>query len=346
MDQYKKAINFLESVKNKAALNPEEELRVASAKLTVESGRAHFEKVGSSATSNPEYKNKIEEHLGELRNKRRQRSVDEVQNTSTNQPSKKRKSENKNSKQKPTGSIVPLASEVVKNHLTVALIDRLDECGRITQDRWKTVEMKLVQRMVGRLKDAKGQPMPSFDGAGWYRGVKIIKCVDKYSLDWCVETVKTLEGLWVGAALEVVEWKNIPSKPSAKVVIPITLPSDEVLELLKAQNPTIPTEDWVVLKEFQHGNKTVGSVLILQINKQAEDLLYNKKGKMAFGMSCVYLRLKKRNVNDDNPNTLEAGEVEKDLGDLTLAATNMSLEEDGETATENVAGPSNKSAPQ
>ena len=98
--------------------------------------------------------------------------------------------------------------------------------------------------------------------------------------------------------------------------------------LLKTQNPEVPTDDWKVLSVSAPPPETNGGQhYILQINKEAEDLLYARFGKMSWGVGSVYLRLKKRNPNDNNKNTLESGEVEKDLGfeEVTEAALGLNL---------------------
>ena len=51
---------------------------------------------------------------------------------------------------------------------------------------------------------------------------------------------------------------------------------------------------------------------------------------MAWGVGNVYLRLKKRHPNDANANTLEVGEVEKDLEALTEAANSLDIDEETE----------------
>ena len=76
--------------------------------------------------------------------------------------------------------------------------------------------------------------------------------------------------------------------------------------LLKTQNPEVPTDDWKVLSVSAPPLETNGGQhYILQINKEAEDLLYARIGKMSWGVGSVYLRLKKRNLNHNNKNTLE-----------------------------------------
>lgn len=102
------------------------------------------------------------------------------------------------------------------------------------------------------------------------------------------------------------------------------------MQLLKRQNPDIPTDDSEILKVIEPTDpNSAGPTLILQINKSAKDLLYARKGKMAWGMACAYLRLKKRVLEDANENTFETVEVEKDLGleSLATATSNCTLEE-------------------
>lgn len=62
------------------------------------------------------------------------------------------------------------------------------------------------------------------------------------------------------------------------------------------------TADWRVLRVLPQTDKEIGYTFILQINKQAEDILYPKFGKM-----------KRRNQCDNNPNALDNDEVERDL---------------------------------
>lgn len=48
-------------------------------------------------------------------------------------------------------------------------------------------------------------------------------------------------------------------------------------------------------------------------------MLYERFGKIAWGVSSVYLRLKKLNIADNNENTLEERMVERDLGEIVEA---------------------------
>ncbi|XP_051859418.1 uncharacterized protein LOC127565371 isoform X2 [Drosophila albomicans] len=182
-------------------------------------------------------------------------------------------------------------ADTAGRQLTVALIDRGN--GKISAERWRLTHGKLVEALFVSMENAPDSPMPTFEGSGWMNGVKILKCKDEPTLLWLKATVPKLEGLWEGAKLDVVDRNNIPSMPKAKVLFPIAVQGERALQLLKKQNPAIPTSDWSVLKvdkPLPSGEQHV----IMQINKEAEDLLYKRNGKMAWGLGSVYLRLKKR----------------------------------------------------
>ncbi|XP_054083398.1 uncharacterized protein LOC105216480 [Zeugodacus cucurbitae] len=229
---------------------------------------------------------------------------------------------------KPTTSrAAAAANEVAKRHLIVALIDRSNPLGQMTQERWKVVEMKLLEALFSRMDADPSEPMPTFDGAGWLGGVKILKCKDDPSLTWVKKAVRTLPNLWKDAKLEVVDRSSIPTVPKAKVVIPRVVKPEHALRLLQRQNPDVPTSDWRVLSVVKTANSEGGQSYILQINKAADDILYARFGKMAWGVGSVFLRLKKRHPADGNENTLEKGEVEKDLGIEEIMATSQVLQE-------------------
>ena len=63
-------------------------------------------------------------------------------------------------------------------------------------------------------------------------------------------------------------------------------------------------------------SNNAGQHYILQINKAAEDILYPRFGKMAWGVGSVYLPLKKRHPDDGNDNTLRTGEEDLNLEDI------------------------------
>ncbi|XP_053968434.1 uncharacterized protein LOC128869857 [Anastrepha ludens] len=132
-----------------------------------------------------------------------------------------------------TSQAAAAASEIAKRHLIVALTDRSDKLGQMSQERWKVVEMKLLQTLFTKLDAEPIAPMPAFDGTGWFSGVKIIKCKDGPTLTWLKEAVKTLHGLWKGESFEIVDRSCIPSIPKAKVFIPRVVKPENALRLLQ-----------------------------------------------------------------------------------------------------------------
>uniref|UniRef100_A0A0R3P1X7 DUF4780 domain-containing protein n=1 Tax=Drosophila pseudoobscura pseudoobscura TaxID=46245 RepID=A0A0R3P1X7_DROPS len=196
-------------------------------------------------------------------------------------------------------------SDVTKRHLIVALIDRSEENGKMSAAQLKLVHARLVDALFAHMEEDPAASMPTFDGAGWLNGVKILR--------WLTRTVCQLEAMWEGAKLEVVDRELIPSKHKAKVLFPITIQGDPALKLLQRQNADVPTADWRILHIGSPLPNEGGQCVILQINKEAEDLLYPKFGKMAWGMGSVYLCLKKRHPKDKDAHNLQAGEVENDL---------------------------------
>ncbi|XP_054746069.1 uncharacterized protein LOC129250469 [Anastrepha obliqua] len=110
--------------------------------------------------------------------------------------------------------------------------------------------------------------MPAFDGAGWFSGVKIMKCKDDPTLTWLKEAVKTLRGLCQGASLEIVDHSCIPSIPNAKVFIPRVVKPENALRLLQRQNTDMPTDDWKVLSVAKAATADGGQEYIIQINPE------------------------------------------------------------------------------
>ncbi|KAH8248353.1 hypothetical protein KR032_002008, partial [Drosophila birchii] len=301
-------------LQDKTVLSPEENEQLAWAEKKIEEGRLHFAKISNMASTSG-FANKVEEMFVN----KTQRSADSA---ARDGPVAKRQRGPQEEEppppppigRKPNRKSETKVSEVSKRHLIVALIDRSDENGQMTEAQWKTVNARLVQSLFARMEEDPKSPMPTFDGAGWLNGVKILKCKDDRTLKWLMRTVCQLEALWKGAKLQVVDRKFIPSMPKAKVLFPIAIQRDHALKLLQRQNPDVPTADWKILHLENPLPNGGGQCAILQINKKAENILYPRYGKMAWGMGSVYLRLKKRHPGDMDTHTLQAGEVEKDLG--------------------------------
>lgn len=295
---YKAAIKILERLEGKSSqeLTPKDRKDKNWAKETVENSRAIMESNPRLKSTNPAFPNKVEEAVHSKLAEKRQRSFEEPGEDTA---------EDKKLKRKHSGDskIVPRLpiSDVVKSTvLLVALIDRNVPYGKISGDKWKIVEMKLLDAMVTRTIEQPGEKLPVFDGAGWFNDCKILQCTDQFTLDWVKTEIGKLTSidLWVGADLQVVPKADIPAAPKAKVFMPRVIPPDSALALLKGQNPDIPTADWKVLHVGKPEEKTGGQFYILQINQEAEKILFARFGKMAWGCGSVFLRLKKKKTGE------------------------------------------------
>jgi len=124
--------------------------------------------------------------------------------------------------------------------------------------------------------------------------------------------------------------QTIPSIPKAKVLFLIAIQGDRALKLLQRQNPDVPTANWKILCMATPLPNEGGQSMVLQINKEAEDLLYPRYGKMAWGMGSVYLRLKKRHSDDKSAHILQAPDchsqpVERSQPPMTLRVLQLNL---------------------
>ena len=63
------------------------------------------------------------------------------------------------------------------------------------------------------------------------------------TLLWVKGAVKTLQGLWNAARLEVVDNADMLAFPKAKVLIPRVVKPKLALQLLQRQNMNVPTSD-------------------------------------------------------------------------------------------------------
>lgn len=65
------------------------------------------------------------------------------------------------------------ANEIAKRHVIVALIDRRNALGQISQNLSEIVNLKLLEALFSRMDAELSAPMSSFDGAKWLSGVVI-----------------------------------------------------------------------------------------------------------------------------------------------------------------------------
>ena len=74
-------------------------------------------------------------------------------------------------------------TEALNIHSYVAVIDRADNNGTITPDKWRKVETKLNTVFLDILREYLDSG-PRFHDGGWFQGhVKLIVCTDQPSVD-------------------------------------------------------------------------------------------------------------------------------------------------------------------
>ena len=218
-------------------------------------------------------------------NVKRIRSPDELL------PSKKARSHNTNI----TGAITKPFSEVAKESLVMAVIDRSDVDGIIPKDKWGYVESATIGQCLTVLKEMPGTP-PICDDAGWHRGgVKLLEFGNVRSVDLYKAALRRVGELWPGAQLELVKQSDIPTRPRAVAWVPEEpANASDILELLQVCNPELPTHDWRIGKiEEAEGAKRQIYVIIT-----AETIphLVRTKGKLRYGFRSVVLRPYKQDL--------------------------------------------------
>lgn len=210
---------------------------------------------------------------------KRQRSEEETV-LQSQQPDKKRL--------RPQRSSDKSYSQVAKDQLVMAILDRGNPDNSITPANWITVKRKIMG-MVGRvLKDNPG-PYPRCEEAGWYRGrIKLMACADERSVMLLKHAIALLDGLWEGARIDVVPKSQIPRRPRAVARIPdVPEKAEEILELLRGGNPEIPTDGWKIVRVSE--SKGSSREITVLLNQECLAPLRERRGKMYFGFDAIFL---------------------------------------------------------
>uniref|UniRef100_A0A1I8NK73 DUF4780 domain-containing protein n=1 Tax=Musca domestica TaxID=7370 RepID=A0A1I8NK73_MUSDO len=94
------------------------------------------------------------------------------------------------------------------DNLRVAVIDRAEPEGKISESRWLLIEDRLREQVFLGEDPSKLQ----FGSATVYKGVKVICCENEESKNFLVTAVAGLQELWDGSALAAVSLKDIPCR--------------------------------------------------------------------------------------------------------------------------------------
>ncbi|XP_037828129.1 uncharacterized protein LOC119616054 [Lucilia sericata] len=154
--------------------------------------------------SNPPAKAEVTKSAAEA--PKRQRSEEESPSLSTIQPTTKRP------KKAQTVVVNRPFSEVAKNPLVRAIIDRSNSDGAISQDKWGIIRQRMLGVYWKILKENPG-PAPQNDDAGWFQGhIKLLACSNERSALLLKLAIESLGEVWPGAMLDVVPVCEIPRR--------------------------------------------------------------------------------------------------------------------------------------
>ncbi|XP_065354495.1 uncharacterized protein LOC135962813 [Calliphora vicina] len=214
---------------------------------------------------------------------KRQRSEEELLQQQNTQPKTKRPKQEARVIRRPY-------SEVARNPLVRAIIDRSVDDGAISQEKW----LKIRQGMLGVywkiLKENPG-PSPQNDDAGWYQGhVKLLACTNDRSALLLKLAIASLGELWPGAKLDVIPVNEIPRRPRSVTVIPAEPHEpEEILAYIQSGNPDLPTHNWKVVKVSAPEGAHRKVVVVL--NKESLAPLRERQSKIYYGFDSIKLRI-------------------------------------------------------
>ncbi|XP_073827804.1 uncharacterized protein [Musca autumnalis] len=169
--------------------------------------------------------------------------------------------------------------------LRVAVIDRAAPEGQIRESRWRLFEERLRDIIFSGDGDSTNT---QFGSATLYKGVKVISCENKESLNFLVSTVNGLGSLWEGCELAAVSVDEIPCGRimSAWVPPPLVDPA-RILTILKKQNPNLQTDNWRLISSNPDQE---GLTIRVSIDASGQGYLRQREGKLHFGSGWIRFR--------------------------------------------------------
>lgn len=178
--------------------------------------------------------------------------------------------------------------------LEVALVNCNHTTGQITEDQWKLVDEQLLKGIIAKVD--VGQPAPVFQDRGFLYGTKKIYCENHYTLEWLHSLMPSLNNIWPGAQLKIVNKLDVINMPTGSVNINRDIDPEMALKIMQSKNPDLPTSDWSIVLVTKHNSSVTGYNLIIKINAESENLLYRRKGRLEWIEGNLYMRIKKRNI--------------------------------------------------
>lgn len=172
--------------------------------------------------------------------------------------------------------------------LQVAIVDRSDPDGKIARDKWLEIEMKILHAM---LKEEGGDDGIDFDGAKWQKGVKVVGCGNRKSLDFLTRTINGLCEPWPGARLEVISRSSLPLRQLISIWIPPPIPDNEsFLKLIGRQNKDLDTQCWRIISSAT-GKRGTGKDFLITVDQKSLEKLRENMGRFKFGLGSLKAKL-------------------------------------------------------
>ncbi|XP_073835125.1 uncharacterized protein [Musca autumnalis] len=188
-------------------------------------------------------------------------------------------------RRKPYAKTATVAND---DELLVAIIDRADPFGKISESHWLLFETRLRLAIVST---EANQGDRQFGGAFLHKGVKVIKCLNRSSQEYLKKTVNGFDELWEGAKIAAVSITEIPSRKVFPAwVPPPTVDKELLLRMLELQNPGFLTKDWTVMS-LTPCKENGGMDIKMAVDSSGEEYLKIREGKLNFGSGWVRFRL-------------------------------------------------------
>lgn len=160
----------------------------------------------------------------------------------------------------------------------------------MSTERWLRVEERVLLA-IANLDGRDDEEVISYDGASWQRGVKVVGCSNRRSLDFLTGVVEGCGELWEGAKLEVIPRSSLPLRKIASVWIPPPVLEDGVtLRIIKQMNRSLNTQDWKVISLVQSKNGN-GKDIVFSIDEQSLQELKRRQGSVKFGLGTLKFRI-------------------------------------------------------
>nr|AMS38349.1 hypothetical protein [Bactrocera tryoni] len=211
---------------------------------------------------------------------------------------------------KPRTGKAPTFSEIAKGAgaRVLGVLDRSREDGAISHEEWKRVAAAISSVFLKVVKENPGPP-PKCVSAGWHHGLhKLTSCADERSAILYKKAVSQVGEVWKGARLEAVAKEDLPLRPRARVWLPAE-PStaNEIEEILRYCNPSLPTQDWRVIR-LERTDEPYRQALIM-LNAESIGPLSKTKGAISYGFEMVVLKVLPSDARADGTQAADAVDV-------------------------------------